>query len=267
MPSGFTVPYTNRALDHFLKGTAYAQPTNLFIGLATADPGDTGVLASVAEPVGNAYARVNLAGLLGAASGGVKSNTADIVFPQATPGAWGTISHYFITDGTDVIYTGVLGASRAVNANGIFKILATKLTMTSVRSGQNGLTTTYKNKLLDHMFKGTAYTQPANLKLGLTTSDPGVAATLAGVSQPSGLGYARVTINTSFAAAATSVKATNADIVFAAATGSWGTITHLFITDETDVIWMGQLAVSLLVNNTDVFRVLSGQLTVNLART
>lgn len=267
MAAGFTTAYANKALDHFLKGTAYSQPANLYLGLATADPGATATLGSVAEPSGNAYARQSLNSAFAAASGGSKASNADIVFPAATPGSWGTISHYFITDGTDVIWTGALASSRVVNVGSVFKILSGGLVLTLARSGQGGLTTAYSNKMLDHMFKGTAYSQPANLTLGLTTADPTATATLGGISEVSGGSYARQNVNTAFAAAVSGQKATNAAVTFPVATAGWGTVTHWFITDGTDVIWMGQVGTASAVNNGDQAQFASGALIHALART
>lgn len=86
----------NAVLDHIFTDPAYSPPATLYVALSTADPLDTG--AGIAEPVGNAYQRVGVtAATFSAASGGVKTNTATISFPQAT-GSWGTITHFAIFD-------------------------------------------------------------------------------------------------------------------------------------------------------------------------
>lgn len=275
MASGFTDAFAAKALDHFFGNTAYSQPANLFIGLATADPGATATLGSVAEPSGNAYARVNLSGLLSAAGSGSKTNGSDIVFPAMTPAAWGTISHYFITDGTDVIWTGAFGTARVTVVNDVVKILAGNLALTLARSGQGGFTTNIANKLLDHMFKGTAYSQPAALKVGLATADPGAASAYppaAEVSTGGGSLYARQTILGGVMAAAGATVAAqirNASaITFPVAGANWGTITHWFTTDDSaTTIAMGQLDASQVVNTSDQFQFATGVMRHALART
>jgi hypothetical protein len=77
-------------LDLFLE-------TNRWVGLSTADPGDDG--ATLAEPVGNGYARVAVtAATWDAASGGTKSNGVAITFPEATGAGWSTVTHLCIFD-------------------------------------------------------------------------------------------------------------------------------------------------------------------------
>lgn len=56
---------------------------NNWVGYSTADPGDDG--ATLAEPVGNGYARVAVTtATWSAAAAGSKTNSAVITFPEAT---------------------------------------------------------------------------------------------------------------------------------------------------------------------------------------
>lgn len=96
----------------------------------------------------------------------------------------------------------------------------------------------FERELLDHAFGGNTggnvYTPPATLYIGLSTS--AINEDGSGITEPSGNAYARVAVaNTSanWAAAAGSPSAkTNAVAInFPQASGSWGTITHLFISD------------------------------------
>ena len=74
--------------------------------------------------------------------------------------------------------------------------------------------------ILDYMLE-------ANLYFGVSTADPGEDGST--VAEPSGGSYARVAITAAtWAAASGGSKATSADIVFPAATGAWGTLTHGF---------------------------------------
>lgn len=103
-------------LNHFFKGTAYTQPTNLYVALCTADPGETGTGSTITEPSGNGYARTQCN--TWTVSGGSVSNTGAVTFPTAT-GAWGTVSHFVIVDAStagNVIVQGTLNTSKSITA-------------------------------------------------------------------------------------------------------------------------------------------------------
>lgn len=106
----------NYLLDYLLEAT-------LYVAALTADPGDDG--ASIAEPVGGSYARVEVtAATWDAASGGTKSNGAAISFPAAT-GDWGTITHLAIfsaASGGNLICSGALTASKAISSGQTLRI-------------------------------------------------------------------------------------------------------------------------------------------------
>ena len=101
----------DEVLDHVLKTGDWAQPTNLYVGLSTADPTDDA--SGIAEPGGNGYARVQHNNWDAAASRATE-NTGTISFPEAT-GTWGTIAYFFISDastGGNMIAHGALSASK-----------------------------------------------------------------------------------------------------------------------------------------------------------
>lgn len=83
-----------KLMDHWLKVSAMTPATHLYVGLSTANPGEAG--AGLAEPSGNAYARVQ-ADSWSANSGGESHNSGAITFPKAT-GNWGTCTHFGIFD-------------------------------------------------------------------------------------------------------------------------------------------------------------------------
>lgn len=87
-----TDAFENPALDHLLGTAALALPPQGFLALFTADPGDAGSLA--AEVVGLGYARQPIA--FAPAVGGQAANAAQLTFPQATGGSWGTLTHWAI---------------------------------------------------------------------------------------------------------------------------------------------------------------------------
>ncbi len=105
----------NKVLDHIFKTASFTVPTNICTALSTADPLDTG--AGVAEPSGNAYARVTM-NVWDAAAGGATANTNAITFPTAT-GSWGTITHFAIFDAStagNMLCHGTLAASKTIGS-------------------------------------------------------------------------------------------------------------------------------------------------------
>ena len=84
-------------------------------------------------------------------------------------------------------------------------------------------------EILDHILNDGAYTAPT-IYIGLSTADPGDDA--AALAEPVGNGYARVATAAADWNAAASGAKTNANaITFAAASGSWGTITYVCLFD------------------------------------
>jgi hypothetical protein len=87
--------WENEILDHLFGKGNYTPPT-IYVGLSTADPTDNA--SGLAEPSGNAYARVSTAAAdWNVASGGTLDNANDITFPEAS-GNWGTITHFALFD-------------------------------------------------------------------------------------------------------------------------------------------------------------------------
>lgn len=112
----------NDILDHVLGGATYSQVATVWIGLSTGVTSDN--LDSLAEPVGNGYARVariNNSTTFGAAAAGVKRNAIALTFPEAT-GSWGTVVHFEIWNhataaaAANFIAAGSLGVSKAIGA-------------------------------------------------------------------------------------------------------------------------------------------------------
>lgn len=123
-----------------------------------------------------------------------------------------------------------------------------------------------ENQWLNHVLKGTAFTQPSNIYLALSTADPLDDAS--GFAEPTGNNYGRVLINTSFAAAANRAVTTDADITYNQASGSWGTITHWAIYDNTsggNMLAHGQFSVSKVVGTGVTPKVTSGNLTITVS--
>ena len=86
----------NCLLNHTFMGSAYTQPTNIFVALSTTDPLDAG--SGITEPSGGSYARKSTAGAdWSAASSGALSNGNAITFVEATA-SWGNITHFCLYD-------------------------------------------------------------------------------------------------------------------------------------------------------------------------
>ena len=131
-----------------------------------------------------------------------------------------------------------------------------------------------ENKVLDHVLKVAAYTQPSVLYVALFNNTSGnaatnlEAATLTDETSTTGTAYARQAVT--FAAASGGTSATNATITFPTATASWGTITHVAITDNAtkgsgNVLFWGAVTTSKTIDSGDTFQITSGNLTVSLA--
>lgn len=127
-------------LKHVLKagaGTAFAQPTTVYLSLHTADPTKTGSHANEVSTVGTAYARQAITfGALSTSGAGdtsleQASNNAGINFAQATA-AWGTVTHVGIEDAVtagNMLYFGPLTASSIVANTDTFTVPTSNLTV------------------------------------------------------------------------------------------------------------------------------------------
>ena len=121
----FTDTVDQAFLDLFL--TTYE--ADLWVGYSTADPGKDG--ATLAEPVGNGYARVDTsAGWTRAVS--EIDNDAEIVFAEAS-GDQGTITHVCLFDGEvgDLIWSAALTTPKAVTTGDIPRFAAGELNLTA----------------------------------------------------------------------------------------------------------------------------------------
>lgn len=117
--------------------------------------------------------------------------------------------------------------------------------------------------LVNGTLRGTTYTAPATVYVGLYTTDPTDANT---GSEVSGGSYARQAAT--FAAPSNGASVTAADITFPTATGSWGTVTHFGILDAStsgNLLYHGALAASKSITTGDILKITAGNLSVTLA--
>ena len=123
----------NAVLLHVTKGTAYTQPTHLYLALYTAAPTDAGGGTEV--PNTNAYVRQIVdAWTVSATSPTQAQNTNLITFPAATPAGWGTIVAWGLLDALasgagNLLWWGD-GLSQLIGINGVAEFLANAITLT-----------------------------------------------------------------------------------------------------------------------------------------
>lgn len=129
-----------------------------------------------------------------------------------------------------------------------------------------GFTDYLEDKVLNHVFGGTAYTAPSTLYVGLFTAAP---SDTGGGTECTGGSYARKDMAAMTVSGTSPTTATNgAAIEFVTATGDWGTVTHTGIFDASsggNLIAWAALDTSKTVTNGDVFRFNAGDLDVTLA--
>jgi hypothetical protein len=126
-----------------------------------------------------------------------------------------------------------------------------------------------ENKILDHCLRyGTApFTAPSTLYLALFTADPGETGSFTAEISSTGTAYARQSVT--FAAASGGSCTNSATVTFPIATASWGTITHVAITDSAtrgagNILFYSAVTTSKLIDVSDQFQITSGNLTISL---
>jgi len=118
-----------KVLDLLFKNTAFTAP-NAYLGLFTSAPNDAG---GGTEVSGNNYARVQIDTKMASASSGAISSNANITFPAASGGAFGTITHIGIFDASssgNLLAHGALSASKTISDGDTFQINSGSLTIT-----------------------------------------------------------------------------------------------------------------------------------------
>jgi hypothetical protein len=119
--------------------------------------------------------------------------------------------------------------------------------------------------LLNATLNNTAFTTVATPYISLHTADPTDDGSGAEVS---GGSYARASASFATASGISGSISTDADITFPTATAVWGTVTHIGIWDAStsgNLLYHTALDSSKTIDTGDVFKILSGNLTVTLA--
>ena len=134
MAGSMTDAWENKLLDGVVGNIQCSTPQTVYLAAFTVDPGEGSDFSN--EVSGGGYARVDLAGKFGSASGGQVSNNSDIVFPEATAD-WGTVTHVAIcqssggTSAEDMLVTIQLSSGQDITSGSQFKIQSGKLTITA----------------------------------------------------------------------------------------------------------------------------------------
>jgi hypothetical protein len=145
------------------------------------------------------------------------------------------------------------------------KLLAVGALLAVATAANAGPLTDYlENKVIDHLFRGTAYSAPATLYVSLHTaacSDSSVGTEVSGGS------YARVAVTsngtnwantqssgTGVSSGTSGTTSNSAAITFPAPTGNWGTVTHFGVFDAStsgNQLLCQALTASKTINNGD----------------
>lgn len=130
----------NKSIDLLLRAQAWTAPTTINVGLSTAACSDSSVGTEVS---GGSYARVavtaslaNWAGTQSAGStaassgtGGQTSNNIAVNFATPSSG-WGTVTHFFLHDGTNLLVCQALTTSKTINSGDTVSFAIGAITLT-----------------------------------------------------------------------------------------------------------------------------------------
>jgi len=120
-----------------------------------------------------------------------------------------------------------------------------------------------ENEVLDHILSVGSYTMPANVYVGLSTGSFGDDNS---GTEITGNNYSRVVA--SFGAAASGTSSNDAAIEFAAATGSWGSVSHFGIFDAAssgNLLIHGAFTTAKTIASGDILKIPTGDLDITAA--
>ena len=120
-----------------------------------------------------------------------------------------------------------------------------------------------ENEILDHILSVGSYTMPSAVYVGLSTGSFGDDNS---GTELTGNNYSRVAAT--FSAAASGTTSNSAAIEFAAATGTWGSISHFGIFDAAssgNLLIHGAFSSAKTIENGDVLKISTGDLDITAA--
>lgn len=120
--------------------------------------------------------------------------------------------------------------------------------------------------ILNAVFRNTAFTSPATVYIALYTSDPTEADS---GTEVTGGSYARkaVTFGAPTQVAGKATISNSAEVAFAVATASWGTVTHVGIRSALtlgNLLYYGPVTNSRSILTNDQLKLLAGELVLDL---
>ncbi len=191
--------YSENSLLNHLFGSAYTPAATVYLALCTADPTDAGTGAAMNE-VADLYNYARKAITFGAAASRKVTQSGAVTFNQAS-GAWGTITYWSIVDSAthgagNMLAHGAFSASFAPVSGNTPSVASAQVYVQIDASSGEGFTSYLVLKLLDLMFRNTAYSQPATYValLDQQGADADTTLTTAG-KEVAGTDYARVLVN------------------------------------------------------------------------
>ena len=129
-----------------------------------------------------------------------------------------------------------------------------------------------EQQIYNHIFRGDTFSKPANVAIGLTLDVPVDSGNYMEVANSNGYErYALVSGDARWSAMGVNGQGSNAvDFEFNAATGDWGTVSGVVITDDPaygagNVLMWGELTTARTVANGDTFKFSTGNLDVTIA--
>ena len=120
-----------------------------------------------------------------------------------------------------------------------------------------------ENKVLDVLGANATFTAPSNVYLGLSTGSLGDDDS---GTELTGNNYSRVSV--SFGAASSGTMSNDAAIEFAAATGSWGSVSHWGLYDASasgNLLVHGSFTTAKTIASGDVLKIATGDLDITAA--
>ncbi|BAQ90481.1 b-glycanase [uncultured Mediterranean phage uvMED] len=120
-----------------------------------------------------------------------------------------------------------------------------------------------ENEILDHILATGSYTAPSNVYVGLSTGSFGDNNS---GTELTGNNYSRV--SATFSAASSGTTSNSGAIEFAAASGSWGTVTHFGIFDAAssgNLLIHGAFTTGKAIGSGDILKIAAGDLDITAA--
>jgi hypothetical protein len=228
---------TEELVDHVFKA-AYAPLDTLHLCLLTALPAVDATGSNIVETDYANYVRkaIGVADFDAAAARKI-IQTRDIAFAQAGGVSTSDISHWAIVDlsaNGNMLAFGAFDTPWNVVDGNTPTIPDLEIEISIGASSAAGFTTIAANLMLDLMFREVAWTSPnATIHFGLATTIIVDGDGIGDVAECSGGSYERIAVpSTSMNAASAGVADNGVAITFITPTGSWGTVTSMFVVND-----------------------------------